>query len=100
MFEGEGVKDLKCARQMKTTSHRIGLVLSHLPTGLVNLCVLYLFNFSSHGVCHIQHTRDGSSCPLLCESLIFLRVIYIADKFLFPRLLRFLFRGLAPYLYS
>jgi hypothetical protein len=35
---------------------------------------------------------------LFSVSLIFLRVIYIADKFLFPRLLPFLLRDLASYL--
>jgi hypothetical protein len=38
-----------------------------LHCGLVILCVLYPLNLSTHGVCHIQHTRNGSSRPLLCE---------------------------------
>jgi hypothetical protein len=71
MLEGEGEKDLKCARQMKITSHRNwSRLVSSLPTGLVNLCVLYLFNFSSHGVRRIRHTRNGSSRPLLCEAYL------------------------------
>jgi Cytochrome P450 len=58
-------------RGARKTTKAIGdlsrLVSSRLRPGLVNLRELHSFNFSTHGVCHIQHARNGSSRPFLCE---------------------------------
>lgn len=61
------MKDLNCERVGQSSQQ--SRAVSRLP-GLPNwacksLCTLAFTSLRTHGVCHIQHTRHGSSWPLL-----------------------------------
>lgn len=83
MFEGERVKDLKCARPTKIISHRDSLDSPLLV--FVYPSVLYPFNSSTLMVYVTYNIPDTGLLALFAVRPLFLRAIYVIDKlFLFP----------------